>query len=55
MKKVEFDGKTHIITFLDKNLKLCEEKDAYMVSIDEYDKDGKFIQNVLGFVGNKKD
>ena len=50
MKKVEVNGKTYIITFLDENFISCEEKDASMVSIDEYDKNGKFIQNVLGSV-----
>ena len=50
----KLNGKTYIITFLNKNFKTCEEKDAYMISIDEYDEKGKFVQNVLGFVEDKK-
>lgn len=54
-KTVEKNDKKYVISFLDENLYPCEEKDAYMVSISEYDKDNNFIQNTLGTVERKKD
>lgn len=49
-KKIKSNGKKYILTFLDKNNKPCEEKDAYMVSISEYDENDKFIQSTIGYV-----
>lgn len=49
-KEVELNDKKYIITFLDKENKPCEEDEANMVSISEYDKDGNFIQNVIGSI-----
>ena len=52
-KIIKSNGKKFILTFLDKNNKPCEEKDAYMVSISEYDENDKFIQSTIGYVKNK--
>ena len=50
MKRIETSDKIFILTFTDKNNQPCEEKDAYMVSISEYDKDNNFIQSTIGYV-----
>ena len=52
-KTVEINDKEYTITFLDKNNKPCEEENAYMVSISEYDKNGVFIKNVLGNINKE--
>lgn len=53
-KTVELNDKKYIITFLDKNNKPCEEENAYMISISEYDKNDNFIQNTLGYIKTKE-
>ena len=54
IKTVELNDKKYIITFLDKNNKPCEEENAYMVSISEYDKSDNFIQNALGYINKQE-
>lgn len=53
-KEVKLNDKHYIIKFLDKENNPCEEKNAYMVSISEYDKDNNFIRNTVGYVNAEK-
>ena len=53
-KEVKLNDKNYIISFLDKENNPCEEKNAYMVSISEYDKDNNFIRNTVGYVNAEK-
>lgn len=49
-REIELNGKKYIIAFLDGENKPCEEDEAIMVSISEYDKYDNFIKNVIGTI-----
>ena len=53
-KIIKNEEETFELFFYDKEHKPCDEEKAYMVSISQYDKDGKFVKSVLGLVDNNE-